>query len=271
MTFFWGGGTLSWLRYMTLASFRHYHPDWDICLCRSDTGLDKLWKTCEIEDVTGYSGVNYFDRLADLNVLDVSWTCPIPGLSTAQISDVFEWHTLANIAGFYSDMDVLYIKPINYDAWCKSDAVFCLSGGYMTIGFMGAGSQSPIFECIYNAAITHYNPANYQSLGAGAIYRLVGLEHLWSRVHAPGQLAIQWLSKKFPLLCVSTMLDKTIYPWTYLELDNIFERNETVPDECTAIHWFGASPIAQVWNNKLTDDNFGSFNTTLTNYAKLVG
>jgi hypothetical protein len=30
MSFFWAGGPMSWLRYLTLASFRHLNPNWEM-------------------------------------------------------------------------------------------------------------------------------------------------------------------------------------------------------------------------------------------------
>lgn len=50
-SFFWGGGPLSWLRYMTFWSFRKLHPDWEMRLyLRPVAHNQATWHTGEPQD-----------------------------------------------------------------------------------------------------------------------------------------------------------------------------------------------------------------------------
>ena len=67
--FYWSGHNLSWMRYMTLFSFRKLNPDWDIILYLSDnTNTTKTWKGVEEQDFSNYKGHNYFNKLEELNI-----------------------------------------------------------------------------------------------------------------------------------------------------------------------------------------------------------
>lgn len=270
MSFFWGGEHLSWMRYMTLASFRHFHPDWEMRLYTTNSGKSPSWRSSEREDASQYRGPDYSDRLASLGVFVIPWECPVPDLSFTHASDVCEWDILASDGGFYADMDVLFVRPIDYDNICHADAVFCLSGGYMTIGFMGASAGNALFRIIHTEATQNIDKTRYQFTGAEAFYRFAGLGANWPSTQGPGRIVIDSIRKILPRLRVRTLNETDIYPWTYLELDRIFSSSSCVPKCCNAIHWFGASNISQEWNARLTEDNFREFDNTFTQYARKI-
>ena len=41
MYFYWGGSAMSWMRYMTLYSFRKMNPDWEMVLCLASVDVDR--------------------------------------------------------------------------------------------------------------------------------------------------------------------------------------------------------------------------------------
>ena len=70
MTFFWSGEKLSWLRYMTLYSFRKLNPDWvmELHLSKPIHNLDKKWSTREVQDNFSSISKDSIDKIYDLDI-----------------------------------------------------------------------------------------------------------------------------------------------------------------------------------------------------------
>lgn len=265
MSFFWAGKKLSWLRYLTLASFRKWHPDWEMVLYRADAGDAATWRSSEREDCTDYDGPDYSDRLSTLNLRIVPWTCPVPNTSAAHACDLCQWEILSGDGGgFYSDMDIFWVQKLPEEVVCEADAVFCLSQGYMTIGFMGASPRSPLFATIGRRAEKSYDPRQYQSTGAGAIYDETGIGRTWTRDKEPGRVAVNALRDRFPSLRFRELPSITIYPFPYTDTARIFDSRTDLPAGTIGLHWFGASDASQQWNRLLTAENWRDHPNTLT-------
>jgi len=268
MNFFWADGPMSWLRYLTIKSFRTLNPDWEIKLHRTKTlGAHEKWKTGEVQDYAKYKGVDYSDRL-DLLDVGVFWETPHENLAPAHASDLFQWELLSTEGGFYSDMDILYTKPLDYKSFVNQDVVSCHSLGFMTIGFFGASADNPLFKAIRLEAMSSYNGESYQNTGAEAIYRLAGLDPIWGRTRRPGDVAMNKLKKMFSTLDYIELPQETFYPWAWNQIEDLWSSKESLPYNCCGIHWFGGAARSQQMNNLITPGNVAVGNCTLTNYAK---
>ena len=149
MFFYWSGNNLSWMRYMTLYSFRKFNPDWEIVLYLSDNNNTvKTWNSPEEQDFINYKGINYLDKITELNIkiekvifLDPN-NSKYVGLSPVHESDLFRYYQLYTNGGFYCDMDVLFFRPIdefyNYVTQNNFDTIVYQCSNYMAIGFLGA-------------------------------------------------------------------------------------------------------------------------------------
>jgi len=268
MSFFWASDTLSWLRYMTLKSFRQHHPDWEMVLYKSPAVWKKRWNSSEKQDCDIYHGTDYSHYLDTLDITTIDWKPPMEGLPAAHASDVCEWEILATTGGFYSDMDILWLKPLPYEKLCKQDVIYCFSDGFAAIGFFGASPDNPLFADIRSSAIQEYTPTKYQSTGAEAIYRLGGIAK-WGTVHDCGLISFRKMALKYKKLKFLRMPDCIVYPFDYSHIDKIFKTIEEVPNECYGIHWFGGSDIAQEANSLLTYDNYLLHPSTYTICARL--
>lgn len=121
MFFYWGGSSLSWMRYMSIYSFRKLNPDWEVILYVSNnTTWRKTWNGQPDQDYYQYKRKNYIDKLKDINVKIEPVEFPkeikpnIQGdISPIHESCLFRYYQLYTNGGFYSDTDVLYFKPIN--------------------------------------------------------------------------------------------------------------------------------------------------------------
>lgn len=266
MHFFWAGSSMSWLRYMTVCSFRRLNPTWRIIVHRMKTGLaSKGWSSSEALDSDIYGGPNYLEGLHGLGVIFQDWspTDNAP-MAPSHASDLFQWKTLAMEGGFYADMDILWVRPIPYDDLSKQEAVFCLSDGFMAIGFLACSPGNPIFQRISVTAIENYTAQKYQSTGAEAIYRMAGVWPSWGSFNRPGDLAIKWIREQYPAMALTVLPQETIYPFNYKSTAMIFERVSPLPPRCFGIHWFGGNQLSQRWNCELTGDNFSRYRNTYT-------
>lgn len=253
---------MSWLRYLTLKSFRVLNPDWGMRLYRCKTTNSATWGSREVQDTSTYKGTDYLSRVSELGVLIIDWESPIQELlPPAHTCDICQWDILRSTGGFYSDMDILYVKPINYAEYGGSDVIYCLSQGYMTIGFFGASENNLLFDAIFNEAVTSYNKHEYQTAGADAVLRMVGA----NRRPGSGTYAFDLFAKMYPRLKFLQLLDQVIYPWPWDRLDSIWGRVTPIPSTTVGIHWFGGAGLSQDMNILLTPDNVRNVKCTLTN------
>lgn len=275
MSFFWSGGKISYLRYLTLLSFKTFHSDWESYLYRLDSNsvTESKWKSSLRQDFESYRGPDYLDYLGGLGIKVIEWKPDrrMPSrLSSPHACDLCQWQILSTVGGWYCDMDVLWIDSLDLQSVENSDAVFCLSDGWMTIGLMGSSKQNRLFSSVLNTAISNYNPVNYQCTGAEALYFLANLGSAWSRIHCAGEKTIKVLDARFNEINFSILDSVTVYPWNYKSLDKIFNENNQAPPGCKGIHWFGSNHLSQKWNNILTRDNLDSYSNTITRYMKCV-
>ena len=190
--FFWDGRPMPWLRFLALKSFKKFNQDWII----------ELWCPKHFTD----------KRITDLGIPIKKWISPkiYKGLilNGAQQSDIFQWYKLYETGGYYSDMDILYIKSINrlYRKSKNTDMLICC-GKYLAIAFMGFAQHSIVLKNIINELLASYKQYtdNYQNVGNSAFYRSLGLtrgEHL---------SFIKAFEQKYPTLPYYNFKKKSFY------------------------------------------------------------
>ena len=104
ISFFWGNTTMSWLRYMTLWTFRKLNPDWEMRLfvCNQQRS-DKYWESPNQQDFFRYKGPDHSDKLVDIPGLKIGpWEVAEPHLrkfGPSHKSTFFKWELLARESG----------------------------------------------------------------------------------------------------------------------------------------------------------------------------
>jgi len=264
MHFFWAADRMSWMRWMSLYSFRYHNPDWRIILHCAVPDGGKQWKTAETQDQETYRGPDYSSQIEVAGVELVRWSPPVDGLAPAHASDLCQWELLSTEGGWYADMDFLFVAPMPANQVADADAVFCLSLGFMAIGLFGASPDSRLFRDVLASARDGYKPGAYQSTGAEAVYRLGGVWPDWPAVNQPGDKALAALRKKYRDLNVVELPSRAAYPWPYTEVQKIFAETNETPEGCVGVHWFGGNSLAQDWNRRLTHENFREYHNTYT-------
>lgn len=256
MSFFWGGSPMTWMRYLTLASFRHHNPNWDMYLYTPPTQSEgKSWASWE-EDDYQYSGYDYASRLGSLKIHHRQWLPPKIGLSAAHACDLFEWNILYTEGGFYSDMDILYVAPMTavYDEVREANAVMSLEANNdYAIGFMASSPGNPLFADIYTHALAAYNSVSYQCAGTEAIYRTAGQWPV-DLVRRPqtSQETIQIMRADYHPRTIAQIPSETVYPHHWSRMGPVYEETVDLPKTTIGIHWYGGLPLSQTYNKRWT-------------------
>jgi len=254
--FYWGNNKMSWMRYMTLASFRKHNPDWDMTLYTSSPRINyKIWKTKNYQDFFCYEGKDYRRLLIDLNINMVPFECD-ENLTPSHTSNFLKWHVLATEGGIYSDMDILYFKPMDdfYNKIKDYDTAICQTD-YLSIGLLASSGKNDFYQDIINNIPKPYDYLHYQMAGVIAVYSLYKCQQ---------KDVLKEAAKKYPELRFYNIPMNTVYPYDSKHIVKAFTDPGNVgdlPKETIGYHWYAAHKKAQEFNNILTPDNYKKYNT----------
>ena len=275
ISFFWGNERMSWLRYMTLASFRRLNPDWQMRLfvCKQQRD-DKHWVDLNQQDFFTYTGPDYTPRLQNLDNFEIiPWEIEFDHLKDAgpsHKSNWFKWQFLANQSGIYADMDILFVRPI--DTWFEEikdkDIAICYHKSdrfeHFSIGLMASSGIGDFFNRVYAESLAGYVPTMYQGAGVIAIYNLLGLSpdtggH-WKK-----------LISLYPHLKLVNFDQAYVYPWNYRQISDLTERiHKSLPAKTIGIHWFAGNALSQKINNELTPQTVTKYPCTIAYFLREI-
>ena len=237
---FWSGCKLSYLRYLTSKTLRHYHPDSEIELYTTDKfrtdgySWDVEKQDFELEN----DGKDYMD---DLKYLDVKiLPCnQFEDYAPNYQSDFFRWWWLKDNSGFYLDTDQIILKPfdslpLGYDLiFTGYKALSC--GFYTPVGVIGSNKHK-IVDYINALLPQFYTAKNYNSLGPFMFHHVLNMEaeKLKRLVNVPSR----WF---YPV------------PESY-QIIEAYRGECEVPDDSYAFHWFGGHPFSQQFNKVYTEE-----------------
>ena len=249
---FWCGDTMSYLRYMTLVTLRHHHPDWEINLHTSKKYAQMTWvheaqdfqqkfdddflpKACEIAD-----NVRVYEKHTDV----------APNFQ----SDFFRWDILEEEGGFYLDTDQIILKP--FDDLLTHQFIYALYEANGPVGVLGAEPHLQIVRYIQERIIKLYSPSNYNSIGPQMFIKVmkeVGGKDWWKKTG-------RWNSKH------------AFYPIAYSHgVPNIYSGKHNPPDSAYALHWFGGHPVSQKFNKKFTPEFAKTSDDTISRRLRCFG
>jgi hypothetical protein len=244
------------------------NPDWKINLhFHQAPSLSKTWLNEEKQDCFNFTGKNYFDRLEGLSINIVQPKLPdisIEHLHPPALSDLVSWNILANHGGFYSDMDILYVRPMSVLMPTLDSASFayCFFETWFSIGFLGSKSPCRFYSKVLSLACSKANTLWYESAGCQAIAEAAGSVENKSAVDS-------LIQGRYPH--AFNIPKNVVYPWDFRYLADLFvECHQELPAETLGIHWYGGSAMAQKLNNEVTDENVTEFSNTLCYHANRV-
>lgn len=229
---------MSYLQHLSVVSFKKHNPEWEVKLWMPvDRNMGRpSWRTPEQDD--GYVGKDFLEetkRLCNVQLVDFD-QLKASHLHEVQRSDLIRWWILYEQGGVWSDMDILYIKPIR----AQSDFSVCYERPHFFIGFFFAKPKQQIFSDLHEIAtdIVRRNSADrYQSLGA----------ELWGNKF--GNLSV--IKTTYPESKFVALPMEVVYP--YRPNSDIYEMFFETIDKTTkhtvGLHWYNGSFVAKEYQN----------------------
>lgn len=174
--FYWGGGKLVYLRYLTIKTFMRLNPDWQVILWYPTIPFKgRSWgiKTGHVEFNERYCR-DYLPELMSLPITKV----PVDFnalkfkniIAEVHKADYIRINTLYLYGGLWSDMDILYFRPItdmaaNTPENHSKDVFVCISDYGHSTGFNMAIEKSRFFEVLVNNLNKNFKQKEYQCWG----------------------------------------------------------------------------------------------------------
>jgi hypothetical protein len=251
----WSGGKLSYLRYLTLKSLRHFHPNEPIELWKG-TGCKKdgyKWNIERQDFEIDIDGNDYMNDVSGLNII-IKETDAFNQYPANFQSDFWRWHFLKE-GGWYLDMDQIVLKsfdtlPLNNDLICSVYNVQSC-GTYAPVGCLGASKDSEIVEWVIKLMPQVYNPNLYNSIGPFLFRDILGLKAWKDKIfNTP--------SNYFYPIPESFMMPIIIYNNDQYE----------IPKGSYSLHWFGGLPASQEFNRKYTPEFAKTSNDAISRFLR---
>lgn len=170
MNFYWGSSTMPWLRYLTLQTFTAKNPGWKAVLWRPSTFSEAAGKWSTLEHQVPVAARDYWAEAVKLPV-EIRLTDKWPELHEVLRSDRLRWEILARDGGGWSDMDIIYTRPLHelrLNRLANATLDFTVSiGGYLhSIGFILAAPGNPFYGWVRDKAERTKGDGLYQGYGA---------------------------------------------------------------------------------------------------------
>jgi len=253
---FWSGAPLSYLRYLTFKSLRHFHKDAKITLFISDgfSNSGYNWRD-EKQDFEYNDNVeDYTYMLKDIDV-DIDKIDLFSKYPPNYQSDFFRWWFLGKNSGFYLDTDQIILRSFEtlpLDSNIIYSAYMAKSCGlYSPVGVIGA-DHSEMVEWIEKLIPQFYDPGNYNSLGPFMFRTMLQMR--------------KWKDKMFnaPSNYFYPIPDSYLVP-------HIYNGNVKLNGDEFALHWYGGSPISQEFNKGYTEEFAKASNDTISEFLRENG
>lgn len=251
----WSGSKLSYLRYLTFKTLRHFHPHSRIQLYTNTS----FSKDGGIEDQDYVNPKNitkdYMAKLGDLGV-EVIPTNQFSRHSPNHQSDMFRYWFMKNNGAFYLDTDQIILKsfkslPLNKKFIYSSYEVkspFALSGKFSPVGVLGASKDSKILDNIMKAIPRYYNPKNYNCIGP-----LMFLD----------------MEKKIDMSEGFNAPSSYFYPAAICDqMNKVFDGSLKLGRDNMALHWFGGYRPSQKFNKEYTEEFAKTSPDSLSRYLR---
>ena len=265
--FYWGSQRMSFMRYMTIKTFKRQNPDWSIHLyVPKNVSTETSWRKTDSHhqnDASDYnSKYDYFEQLLNeeaIKTIQVDFSKTVVGSSASEPhkSDFLRWNVLYQKGGLWSDMDIVYHRPMtdlyfnNFEN-SQTDLVVSYDERHMesgvniaAIGFLLTKPKNSFFNTLSKKSIKLFDPNHYQSIGA---YMWMDSYRNIDSIRASHHLQVINLDYN------------TVYQFDWNNLDQIYQSSsKSIHDKSIGIHWYGGHPLSQQFNNKINHENYLTF------------
>ena len=271
--FYWGNEKLSYLRYLSVLSFRKLNPDWKIkihipAVLNTDP---PPWDTMHQKNIK--INKDYFDQLKHLNVEIITQDFSNDFDNNAHEvhkCDFLRWKVLSEEGGVWSDIDILYVKSMDElaenldEEYQKSIDIFlcCFRKSKHAIGFLMSAGNNIFYRKLYELAKENYDKTKYQCIGS----KLIDYNY-----HS--QVKIR---KAFGRDTSVYFIDPaSVYSLQEAEIPTFFSppSSETIDlinaPNIIGFHWYAGHPLAQEFESQLDLENVDQFDNFLSRIIKI--
>lgn len=251
--FYWGLTPLPLLNALTVATFRHFNPEWIIKIWRPSCQGDTACPWPSREQKIPYQGPDFFPALRSLCRIEEycipkEFDIP-PGLHDVFTSDILRWRLLEEQGGIWSDFDILYLAPVAALDLPDCDVVYFHDGHVHIIGFYMAKPRLGFFAEAFQLA--------HKVVSTQTTYQCIGSDLIRKAFPGPN-------GTKFVQLPMTT-----IYPFQWFDMDQkrlFHEEGVELPSPPASIgvHWYNGGILSRAYINKL------EFPLTIPEGSKIV-
>lgn len=237
---YFGGRKIPYVRYLTIKSFKILNPDWTIKFYYPQYPYEKnSWQSFEQKYV--FNGDDYFDEIKNLHTqmmpIDFQQIGINNGVSEVYKSDFLRWFLLFTEGGLWSDMDILYFRPMNSLVFNNMeneniDTGACISKYGHSVGFMFGSQNNEYYATLWDDSRKTWDNTNYQSIGSILVNR-----------HFP---TIESIEKKCPKLHPINIPMDVVYAYNALDIKKIYncEDMSQFTKQSIGLHWYAGHPLA---------------------------
>lgn len=246
--FYWGGDKLPLFNALSLVSFKKYHPEYKIYLYRPIVNHNTpTWGTPEqkipyIGDDFSYIIPKIVDDIFDIDLTVLGFSNEI---HHSQKADIIRQWLLLNEGGWWSDMDVLWIKNIEEMNIEESvDLGVCFQNGHHSSGIMFSRPKTQFYTRIWEQISGRFNTNDYQSGGPNLLNNL--FPNFQSVVESDTGINV-----------VNFKLEN-FYPIYYTELSTFYNGvyvDNILTEDTYAIHWYNGNNMSGDFVNAFNMDS----------------
>lgn len=249
---FHSGCGMSYLRYLSFKTLRHFHPNSKINLYVANQCRKKgyVWHR-EQQDFERYDGLDYVEKLKDLGV-EIIKSDFFPDYAPNFQADMFRFWYLKNFGGFYMDTDQIILRsfetlPLDKEL-IYSKYANCQCGMYSPVGVIGAIKDSKIVKYAYKNITGYFNPNVYNCIGPFMFLDVLSKCDLSNAFNSPYHY---------------------FYPTLHSDrVGLIYDGSLKIPKDSYALHLFLGHPISQKFNKKYTEEFAKTSNDTVSRFLR---
>lgn len=249
--FYWGCSRLSFLKFMSLYSFCHFNPDWKVKLY-TPSYLSRFnpWDKPH-EGQSWFNGLDYSKYLTSLPIEIISLDfreVPFSNrASEVHKSDALRWYLLNKFGGLWSDIDILYFRPMT--VWNRNCLSFRDSTGFVArgdeyhrIGFLLSAPDNPFFRFLHDMSLRRIDRLRYQSIGSEMLDKFFP--------------SIGLIQKRYPTM--ANIDDSTVYFFDNICIYYCFFGNgiDFIRSDSVGLHWYAGAIYVHDLLNYVNHKNY---------------
>jgi len=254
---FWCGGNISYLRYLTFKTLRHFHPDSVIKLYVSKQ-YNKHIHNWDIEkqDFETEITQDYKANIAQLGVKIIEMDYfGSPDFCAIRQADMFRFWSLYHFGGFYLDTDQLILKSFNtlplnknliYSQFSNVDR-----SRYAPTGVIGCAKGDPIAKIAMKIVNDTYTHEVYNSSGP------IAWETVLEEVNKSEHPEYSNVPEEcfYPINCSS-------------DIGKVYNGSYIIPKPSYCLHLYLGHPLSQEFNKKYTESFAKTSNDTISKFLR---